>query len=249
MATFRDHFSGHAGDYGRYRPHYPDALFAWLAAQVGPDARAWDCATGNGQAAVALAGHLAHVVATDASATQIAAAVPHPRVEYAVRPASASGLPDRSVSLVTVAQALHWFDFEAFFAEVGRVLAPGGLVAAWCYELFTITPQVDAPMLVLYRDIVGADWPPERRHIEAGYADIPWPWPRLEVPAFAMQAEWSVDQTLGYLRTWSATQRYLAREGADPVLRIEPALREAWGDAPTRSVRWPLSVLASRVPT
>ena len=132
MATFRDHFSGHAGDYGRYRPHYPDALFAWLAAQVGPDARAWDCATGNGQAAVALAGHLAHVVATDASATQIAAAVPHPRVEYAVRPASASGLPDRSVSLVTVAQALHWFDFDKFWNEVRRVLKPGGTMVVEC---------------------------------------------------------------------------------------------------------------------
>ncbi|MEZ4316955.1 MAG: class I SAM-dependent methyltransferase [Myxococcota bacterium] len=244
--TFRDHFSGHADDYSRYRPRYPDALFDWLRSEA-PALPVWDCATGNGQAAVALAERFPDVWATDASDTQIAAAEPHPRVRYAVQPAHDSGLPADSVGLVTVAQALHWFDFPAFFAEADRVLVPGGLLVAWCYELFAITPEVDAPMLELYHDIVGADWPPERRHIEAGYTTIPWPHPTIATPDLAMEADWTVDQVLGYLRTWSATRRWQAREGRDPVALVEARIRAAWGAAPTRRVRWPLTIRASRV--
>ncbi|MCA9489747.1 MAG: class I SAM-dependent methyltransferase [Alphaproteobacteria bacterium] len=246
MTTFHDHFSGHAASYGAFRPTYPPALFAWLAREA-PGRRAWDVACGNGQASVALAEVGFAVTATDASAQQIASAIAHPGVRYSVGDATASGLPDGSVHLVTVAQALHWFDFAAFFAEAERVLASGGLLAAWCYELFTIDPAVDAPMLVLYRDIVGADWPPERRHIEAGYRTIPWPRPEIEAPGITMEADWSVDQVLGYLRTWSAVRRYIAREGRDPVDAIEVDLRLAWGPEAVRRVVWPVSLRASRL--
>ena len=247
MPAFRDHFSGHAATYSQFRPRYPEALYGWLASLVPAETVVWDCATGNGQAAVALADRFARVIATDASATQIEAAEPHEGVDYHVASASESGLGPHSVGLITVAQALHWFDHDAFAAEVHRVLQPGGVVVAWCYELFEVTPAVDASVLHLYRDIVGADWPPERRYIETGYRDIPWPWTRLEVPSFTMEAAWTVEQTLGYLRTWSATQRYHQREGHDPVARIETPLREAWGTEPTRTARWPLGVIASRV--
>jgi len=244
---FRDHFSGHAEDYGRYRPVYPEALFGWLAALVPQGSRVWDCATGNGQAAVALARHFPEVLATDASAEQVAAAREHPRVRYEVRSASASGLADDAVGLVTVAQALHWFDLEPFQREVARVLAPGGVVAAWCYELFEVCPGFDRPMLELYRDVLGPDWPPERRHIETGYRDLAWPWPKLEPPALHMESDWTLEQTLGYLRTWSAARRWQAREGRDPVALMEAALRAGWGDAASRRVRWPLRLLVSRV--
>ncbi len=244
---FHDHFSGHATDYSRFRPTYPEALFLWLGTLVPASTRVWDCATGNGQAALALAGVFPDVFATDASAEQVEAAPTHPRVRYAVRPASDSGLDDHSVGLVTVAQALHWFEPAPFQRELARVLEPGGVVAAWCYELFTIEPAVDAPMLELYHDIVGDDWPPQRRHLEAGYQDLPWPWPQLEPPAFEMAGDWSLAQVLGYLRTWSATRRWQAREGRDPVALVEQRLRDAWGDAPTRPVRWPLKLLVSRV--
>lgn len=245
--AFRDHFSGHAAVYARFRPSYPDALFDWLA-EVAP-ARAWvlDVATGNGQAALAHAERFARVHATDASAEQIAAATPHPRVHYETRPAHDSGLPVASVDLVTVAQALHWFDPEPFHAEVARVLVPGGIVAAWCYELFAIDPAFDAVMLELYHDVLGADWPPERRHIESGYATLPWPWPQVPHPDFTMTARWGVEQALGYLRTWSATQRYAQREGVDPVSAMEGRLRRAWGDVGERQVTWPLKLKVSRV--
>jgi len=245
--TFRDHFSGHATDYSRFRPSYPEALFSWLATLAPPHALVWDCATGNGQAARALASHFETVVATDASDEQIAAAQPHPRVRFGVHPASNSGLDDHSVSLVTVAQALHWFEPEPFHREVTRVVVPGGTVAAWCYELFEVTEAIDAPMLELYHDIVGDDWPPQRRHIETGYRDITWPWTRMATPDFEMVADWSLERVLGYLRTWSATRRWQAREGRDPVAIVEPRMRAAWGDASTRRVNWPLKLLVSAV--
>lgn len=245
MPDFKDHFSGHARAYGAYRPHYPAALYDWIASLVPEGGRAWDCATGNGQAACALAEHF-DVVATDASAQQIAAATPHPRVRYTVAPAEASGLDAHSVDLVTVAQALHWFDVPAFAAEVERVLRPSGLVVAWCYALFSFQAEVDGPIASLYHDEVGPYWPPERDHVEAGYQTLPWPWETLAVPDLAIEVEWTLEQTLGYLRTWSASRRYLADRGQDPVERLEPSLRAAWGSADRRRARFPLSVLASR---
>ncbi len=160
--TFADHFSAASADYARYRPDYPDRLFAYLADRAPGRRRAWDCATGNGQAARGLARHFAEVIATDASAQQIASAPPHRRVSYRVAPAEDSGLPDESVELITVAQALHWFDRPRFWPEARRVLVPRGVIAVWCYDLLSIDAEVDAVVGRLYRDVVGPYWPPER---------------------------------------------------------------------------------------
>ena len=242
MGTFRDHFSGHANRYGDFRPRYPDALFAWLHAHA-PAGLAWDCATGNGHAATGLAAYR-DVFATDASDTQVARAEAHPRVRYAV--GTAYEAPADALALVTVAQALHWFDAAPFFAEVTRVLVPGGLFCAWSYGLFEVDDAVDAVVGELYREVVGPFWPPERRHVEDGYATFPWPHPLLEVPSFTMAATWSADHVLGYLRTWSASRRYVVHHGRDPVQAIEAPLRQAWGG--DRAVRWPLTVRAWRRP-
>ncbi|HEX2204428.1 MAG TPA: class I SAM-dependent methyltransferase [Longimicrobium sp.] len=237
-SSFKDHFSGHADDYARYRPDYPPALFAWLAETAPARDRAWDCATGNGQAAVALAEHFGEVVATDASETQVASAFAHPRVTYRVAAAETSGLEDASVSLVTVAQALHWFDIPAFWAEAGRVLRPGGVLAVWAYDRFRCAPEVDAAVDRLYTDVVGPYWPPDRKMIDDGYP-VRLPFPRVEAPPFAMAKRWTLDEVAGYLRTWSAVRRYQAANGRDPVSLVLPELRAAWGEG-AREVRWPL---------
>ena len=247
MPAFRDHFSGHAGDYAQFRPSYPAALFDWLADAAPARGVAWDCATGSGQAACALAERFERVEASDASAEQIAAARRHPRVRYHVAPAHESSLDGASVDLITVAQALHWFDVEAFWTEARRVLRPDGLVAAWCYELFVVSPEVDGVVDRLYTELVGADWPPQRRHIEAGYATLSFPWRPVEAPAFEMRCDWDLTQTLGYLRTWSAVRRHLARTGVDAVDRVAGDLTEAWGErGSVRAVRWPLRLRAGR---
>lgn len=242
---FKDHFSGHAAAYSTYRPTYPAALFEFLADCCGNRHQAWDCATGNGQTALALAAFFEQVTATDASAAQIKAALPHPRIQYRVATAEDSGLLDRSVDLVTVSQALHWFDIDRFFEEAQHVLVAGGVLAAWSYELCNVAPACDDVIRNLYESI-DAYWPPERRLVENRYADIDLPMPAIAAPEFAMVSRWTVDAMLGYLRTWSATRRCLAATGVDPVDTIEASLRAAWGPE-AREIRWPLALLVGRV--
>lgn len=245
--AFKDHFSTRSGDYARYRPGYPPELFAWLASLVSKHDRAWDCACGTGEASGGLARHFARVEATDASAAQIAEARGPANVRFRVAPAEASGLGTGSVDLVLVAQALHWFDHDRFHAEARRVTAPEGVVAAVAYDLSSVTPEIDALMRYLYRDITGPFWPPERRYFDEGYArSIPFPFPRIEPPALVTRARWRADDMLGFLRTWSAVKRYEAARGTDPLALIEDDLRKAWGED-TRTVTWPLEVLAGRM--
>lgn len=246
--SFPDHFSGVAGAYAEFRPRYPDALFDWLADLAPGRALAWDCATGSGQAAIALAPRFDRVVATDASAEQIAAAVPHPRVEYRVAPAEASGLLAGSADLVTVAQALHWFDRPAFYAEAGRVLSRGGALAAWSYgHPYLDDPGPDAVFQEFYSGTVGSFWPPERALVDAGYREIEFPFPEVEAPAFEMETRWPLAGLLGYVGTWSATTRFRAARGFDPVPGLARGLAEKWGDpGEPRRIHWPLAVRAGR---
>ena len=245
---FADHFSAVAAGYAASRPHYPDALFGWLASLAPSRTCAWDAGTGNGQAATALAGHFDHVVATDASAEQITAAVPHPRVEYRVATAERSGLASGSLDLVTVAQALHWFDVSAFNVEVTRVLRPGGVLAVWTYALPVLGDAALDAELGRLHDSVRAWWPAERRLVETGYRTLPFPFPELAVPQFDMTAQWDLDRLLSYVRTWSAVTRRRNATGADPLAAAAGALSLAWGRAAeVRTVRWPLSLRVGRM--
>lgn len=250
QGSFKDHFSGHAADYSRYRPGaYPAALFEALAA-LAPDRECvWDCATGNGQAALGLAELFDRVEATDASDKQIAAAKPHPRIRYAVAPAEQSGLPDRGVSLVTVAQALHWFDLPRFYAEVRRVAKPEAVLACSCYMRCAVDTVVDEVTERLYNGILGdAYWPPERKHVERGYADLPFPFTEIALPRFEMEVRWTLEGYVGYLRSWSATQNYIKKNGRDPLELVGDELLHAWGDpGAARAVRWPMTIRAGWV--
>ena len=243
--TFKDHFSDKSPDYARYRPTYPGALFRFLVDACEAHDMAWDCATGNGQAAVSLAPHFKEVVATDASEQQIASATPAANVSYHVAPAENSGLADDAVSLVTVGQAFHWFDQQQFFDEAQRTLVKGGVLAVWCYALCTVNDECDNIVAELYENIVGDFWLPERVQVEAGYADVAFPGVAIDAPPFDMSIDWSVDDMLGYLRTWSACKRFETLHGDDPVAVIEQRLQRAWGQS-ERKVVWPLIVRACR---
>lgn len=244
---FKDHFSGHAGAYAQFRPRYPEALFQYLASLGPTRERAWDCATGNGQAAVSLARHFTEVIATDASAQQIAAADPHERVVYRRASAEQSELDDSSVDLVTVAQALHWFDLPSFFEEARRVLKPNGIIAVWSYNLLSVSPEVDALVSEYYHDTLDSFWPAERVLVKAGYDKIDFPFDEIEAPRFNMQAEWTIEQLVGYLRTWSATQKFIAARGFDPVEFLDAKLRRVWSVTHKQQlVQWPLSVRIGR---
>ena len=248
--TKQDYFSPVASQYAAFRPRYPRALFAWLATLTPGHQRAWDCACGSGQATSDLADHFDHVVGTDLSAEQLREATTRANIEYRVAVAEASGLPDASIDLITVAQALHWFDAPRFYAEARRVLKPDGVLTVWCYGVCTLAPEHgDALLQELYSGILGPYWPPERRHIEAGYRTLPFPRPELAVPHLAMVLEWSLEQLLGYLSSWSATNRYIQAHGRDPLLPFRAAIAPYWGDpAIRRNIHWPLNIRAAALP-
>lgn len=247
-ADFKDHFSSQSQHYQRFRPTYPDTLYHWLAEQTAGHALAWDCATGNGQVARALVHHYAHVVATDASANQIAQCVAQDNIDYQVARAEASPFNDHSVDLITVAQALHWFDLPAFYAEAARVLRPNGVLAVWSYQMLSISPSIDKIVHHYYHDIVGPYWPPERRLVEQGYAPLPSPFTEIDPPVFVMASAWQLEDLLGYLGTWSASVYYHQANQQDPLLQIHDALATAWED-PThaREVQWPLRLRVGQI--
>ena len=241
-------FTTVAREYANFRPGYPPELFAWLA-RVSPSCDAvWDAGCGSGQASVALAAHFSSVHATDVAAEQIAAAKPHPRIRYAVAPAEQCGLADASVDLVTVAQALHWFDVDAFYAEARRVTRPGALLVVWNYP----RPEFDRPALDgIFRDfyaiVVGPYWPAGRKHVEDNYATLPFPKPEMPHPRFSIELDWSLSQVIGYVSSWSATARYREARGADPVPLLSRALREAWPEDGPARLRMPLGMRVATI--
>lgn len=244
-----DYFSPRAAGYAAFRPTYPPALFDFVAALAPSHRCAWDCATGSGQAAVALAAHFDRVIATDASAAQLAHAAMHARVAYRVATAEASGLPDHAVDLVTVAQALHWFDIEAFYVEVRRVLVPGGALAVWTYGFPALDETtLDARFQQYVEDVLAPYWPPKRQLVDDGYRGIPFPFAEVAAPSFPLERACTLDEVVGYVGTSSATTQYIRATGGDPLPGLEQALAPAWGEPARRVVvRWPLTVRAGRV--
>lgn len=244
--AFKDHFSSQSAAYSRHRPEYPAALIRYVAS-LAPDRRlALDCATGNGQAAVALAEHFETVLAIDGSRSQLARAQAGERVRYAASLAERLPLRDHGVALVAAAQAAHWFDFDRFYAECRRVLVPGGVLAVWTYEKFRVDPAIDAVIDEFYSGVVGPYWPPERRYVEQGYRTLPFPWREESAPLFALETDWDLQQVLGYLATWSAVQRYKDLRGEDPLPALAPELQAVWPNGGYRRLRWPIHLRIGR---
>lgn len=247
MTSFRDHFSGHAAEYREFRPAYPPELFTWLASVAPARSIAWDCGTGNGQAAAGLAEHFNLVIASDASSKQIEQAELHPKVHYVVAPAERPPLEDGCVDLTLVAQALHWFDHDRFYAEVRRVSRPGAIFAATCYFDVHVNERVD-PVLIRFQDLVRPYWPEGRAWVDDGYASIPFPFEPIPAPRFELTLESNLPRFLGYLGTWSATREYSKALGADPVADLTRPFAEAWIDPENRlTVKWKFAIRAGRL--
>lgn len=247
MSGFADHFSRDSVAYARFRPSYPPELFAWLATLPAGRSVAWDCGTGTGQAAMLLTAHFDLVVGSDRSRTQLAAADRTSGARYVAGSSEASALAGHRVDLVTVAQALHWFDRERFYREVSRVIASGGAFAAWSYGLFRSSPGVDRVIARFYEETVGPWWPPERALVEKGYQNIPIPIAEVAAPPFSIEARLTKDELLGFIRTWSAVGRFIADQGHDPIPELGEALGPVWGEpSAPRQITWPLTVRAGR---
>lgn len=245
---FEDHFSRLASQYAKYRPAYPGALFEALAELAPARHLAWDCATGNGQAALELAKRFEQVIATDASAEQIANAAPHERIEYRVEPAEHTSLDPASVDLITVGTAVHWFDFDAFYAEVRRAARPGGVIAVWTYHLVDIDPAIDPLLDRYYRDILGRYWAERIDYLDKKYRHLPFPFDEIEPPEVRMETDWTLDELLGFLASWSAVKGYVEDHGHHPLDEIVDGLKEGWGPPERRrTVVWPLHFRIGRI--
>jgi ubiquinone/menaquinone biosynthesis C-methylase UbiE len=238
--SFKDYFSKQAADYAKFRPRYPQEMFEYLG-RIAPSRKlALDCGTGSGQAAAGLAAVFDCVIATDASEKQIANAQSYDKVEYRVAPAESSSLESDTIDLLMVAQALHWFELDCFYAETRRILKPQGVLAATAYNLLQISPGIDQVVNRYYYEIVGPFWPAERALVES-FTELPFPFPEQNPPSFQMNANWNVEQLLGYLRSWSSTERFIAATNRNPLEQIASDLEKAWGDPQRkRRITWPL---------
>lgn len=243
---FKDNFSIQAKTYAKFRPKYPDELFEFIAGLCPEKALAWDCGTGNGQSAVSLAQYFAQVIATDPSAEQIKNAELHDRVLYKIEKAEEPSITDNSVDLITVAQAIHWFDFDVFYAAAKRVLKPEGIIAAWAYGI-PGNPEIDEQIKYLHFDVLDEFWQPENRMIEKEYTTIPFPFKEINHRQFYIQKRISMHELVGHFQSWSAVQRYRQKHGVDPLEDFVPKLQLAWGDPETlKEITWKLTLKVGR---
>jgi SAM-dependent methyltransferase len=244
-----DIFSGVAGQYAASRPRYPESLFRTLAALAPATTAAWDCGTGNGQAAHGLAEHFQRVYATDANEQQIAQTAAHPRIEYRVAPAESSGLSNGSVDVVSVATALHWFDLRRFYDEVRRVVRPQGLIAVYGYNWFYVAPALDELTHRWLIEPIKDYWSPKIRALWDGYLTIDFPFEELTAPPLALHLWWNLEELFAYYLTWSATCEKIANDGNDFVSAAREVFAAAWGaPADCRHVVMPLALRFGRLP-
>jgi ubiquinone/menaquinone biosynthesis C-methylase UbiE len=246
--NFKDYFSKQASEYTRYRPHYPAALFKYLAELTTDHQLAWDCATGSGQAALGLANYFEKIIATDASDKQIAHASAHEKVTYIVAAAEMTEIVSASVDLIVVAQALHWFNLDKFYAEVRRVSKAKGVLAVWSYSLLRITPAIDRLVDKFYTEVVGPFWPIERKFVDDKYQSIRFPFEEYSTPSFYMEVRWNLNHLTGYLKTWSAVQRFKEEQKTDPVEVFAQDLVREWGrPEEEKRIRWPINMRVGRI--
>jgi ubiquinone/menaquinone biosynthesis C-methylase UbiE len=244
----KDLFSKQASSYAKYRPTYPQELFKEILSFVSKRGLAWDCATGNGQAARALAPYFEKVYATDLSQEQIQQALADPKIEYSVAPAEQTPFADHSFDLITVAQAYHWFDFAAFEREVRRVAKPGAVIAIWCYGLAVCEdPAVDALFKDFYANKMGPYWDKERRYVEEDYATIPFAYDDIHIKNFNIGSSWSREDLLGFLSTWSSVQHYIRAHQNNPVEEFAKQLQLLWPESAAKHFDTPIILRIGKI--
>jgi len=227
----RQLFSDRSDIYASSRPTYPAGLFAFLAKCCKRHDLAWDCGCGNGQAAVGLAEYFSRVEATDASAEQIAHARANERVNYSVGLAEETRFEDRSLDLICVAQALHWFDHTRYWAEVSRVLKVDGIFAVFGYSWFTIESIIDREIRSSILDVIEPYWAEQNKLLWNHYRDVSIPFSKLLTPDFSMTPSWSLTQLFAYIHSWSATRRCIDSLGDAFFIDAFERVSKVWGDS------------------
>ena len=248
MKTSSPDYSSYAKQYAQSRPGYPEELFEYLSSLASQHKLAWDCATGNGQAAVSLTKYFKKIMATDISSEQIKHSVAHNQIEYKVCEAENSGLGDNSVDLITVASAIHWFDLDNFYKEVERVLHRSGIFAAWTYHVCYIEPPFEKLFLNFYTDILSPYFLKGAKLVDEKYSTLILPGEQIVTKNFFIRVDWKLDTMLTFIGSWSGTQHYIKETGKNPVDFIFADLKQIWGNPETvHTLRWPLFIKISRL--
>ncbi|WP_017733236.1 class I SAM-dependent methyltransferase [Nafulsella turpanensis] len=247
MKQSKDNFSRQSVAYCRFRPTYPPELYEWLFEQVDGFSLAWDCGTGNGQAALRLAERFEKVYASDISQNQLEQAGRKENIEYLLCRAEQTPLLSGSLDLICVAQAIHWFDFNAFYREVKRVAKPGALLAVWGYGLIQISSEAGPVLQKLYSHTLGAYWDAERKYIDEDYQSIPFPFPEVKAPVFKIVCYWTREQLTGYLGSWSAVQHYISEKGISPLADFEEEMDRFWQKGEVKEVHFPVFMRVGKV--
>lgn len=243
----KDNFSTGSDKYAKYRPAYPAALTDFLASLVPARQHAWDCGTGNGQMAFALSGIFEKVFGTDISQPQLDNAIRADNIFYSVQPAEQTNFKDYQFDLVVVAQAVHWFNFEKFYAEVKRTARKQAVIGLIGYGTIEISAQIDPIVTDFYNNVVGPYWDKERSYIDEKYQTLPFPFHELPTPPFDIKLPWTLDRLIGYLNTWSAVKKFIASNGYSPVDELRRKISPHWGGAEEKNVRFPLLLRVGRV--
>lgn len=242
----KDNFSKQSDLYSRFRPGYPGQLFDFLLPLVPEKRNAWDCGTGNGQVAAKLSQYFGEVYATDLSAAQIENAEHKKNIFYSVEKAEKTLFPNNKFDLITIAQAIHWFDFNAFYGEARRTLKAGGIIAVIGYDILRINKKIDFLIDRFYRDTTGPYWDEERKYVEEHYLTIPFPFKEITTPGFSMNYNWELEHVTGYLNTWSAVKHYIRKNNENPVDKFSEELKQVWGSVLKRKVRFPIFMRTGR---
>lgn len=224
----KNNFSNQADLYARFRPNYPAELYEYILGEVKHKRIAWDCATGNGQVAVELARQFSQVEATDISQKQLNHAVPATNINYQASLAESTPFPDNHFDLITVGQAVHWFNFDEFYKEVNRVAKPMAVIAIWGYGLIQAEETINNVILDYYSHEIRPYWDIERKHVDNRYTDIPFPFSNIQEQSYKMQKKWTITQLDGYLNTWSAIQNFIKQEGYNPVTHFIEKIKPLW---------------------
>lgn len=241
----KDYFSGHSKLYATFRPTYPEELYQFIFKHVKSRGTAWDCATGNGQVAQYLSAHFNRVEATDISQQQLDNAHQASNIFYSVQPAEKTNFPNQVFDLITVGQAMHWFDLEKFYAEVRRVAKSDSTLAVWGYSICSVNPEVDKLFLHFYNNVVGSYWDSARKMVEEEYRNLEFPFQQIETPKFSLTAEWTLEQFAGYLTTWSATQKYIQANNHNPISEVVTLLQPSWQEK--EKVTFPIFLKLGRI--
>ena len=244
--SMKDNFSKQAARYATYRPVYPTALYEFILEQIQHRQLAWDCGTGNGQCAIELSRYFEKVYATDISQKQIDHAPKADNIFYSVQPAESTHFPDSAFDLITVAQALHWFKFEAFYKEVTRVAKNGCIFTAWSYSLLNITPEIDELIKDYHFNTMHDYWDAERKYVDDGYSTLPFPFDHIDTPRFHISYQWTMRDLEGYLNTWSALQKFIEVNGYNPVPQLMSRINGFWRTG-TMNINFPVHMLMTRI--